>query len=81
MYYTGFCLEGYSEQYIESRKQLDRLCDLVIMGAITSHLAFDEYQRIESDFNREYSEMKDLFRMIYYNRLKRLVSQFPSEKI
>lgn len=74
-------MEGYSKQYIESRKQLDKLCDLVIVGAITSHRAFNEYQRIESDFNREYSEMKDLFRMIYYNRLKRLVSQFLSEKI
>jgi hypothetical protein len=81
MYYAGFCLEGYSEQYIESRKQIDRLCNLVIIGGTTAQRAFDEYQRIESDFNREYSEMKDLFRMIYYNRLKRLVSQFPPEKI
>jgi hypothetical protein len=81
MYYTSFRLEGYSNQYIESRKQLDKLCDLVIIGAIAPQRAFDEYQCIESDFKGEYSEMKDLFRMIYYNRLKRLVSQFPSEKI
>jgi hypothetical protein len=81
MYYTDFRWEGYSEQYIESRKQLDLLCDLIIMGTITSQRIFNEYQRIESDFNQENSEMRDLFRMIYYNRLKRLVSQFPPEKI
>jgi hypothetical protein len=81
MYYADFRAEGYLDKYIDSRKQIDKLCDLLVMGAITSRRAIDEYQCIESEFNQENPEMMDLFRMIYYNRLKRLASQFPSEKI
>jgi hypothetical protein len=81
MYYASFHEEGYSDNYIASRKRIDKLCDLIVLGVISIQTAEDEYQRIESEFNRENPEMTDLFRMIYQHRLWRLAVQFPPEKI
>jgi hypothetical protein len=81
MYYAGFREEGYSEVYIRSRKQIDKLCDLIVLGVISLRAARNEYRRIESEFGHDSPEMMDLFKMIYQHRLERLANQFLSEKI
>ncbi len=81
MYYASFQEKGYSQNYIDSRKLVDKLCDLVVLGVIPPVRARAEYQRIESEFAAREPEMVEFFRMIYKNRLERLANQFTSEKI
>jgi hypothetical protein len=81
MYYASFHEEGYSQNYVISRKRVDRLCDLVVLGLIPADSAGAEYQRIESEFAALEPEMAGFFRIIYKNRLERLADQFSSEKI
>ena len=80
MYYAGFREEGYSQNYIVARKQVDKLCDLVVLGVISPARAMNEYQRIETEFGDREPEMREIFKTIYKNRLERLSSQFPSER-
>jgi hypothetical protein len=81
MYYSSFQEEGYSQNYILARKQIDELCDLTVLGVISAAGVGAEYQRIESEFAAKEPEMAGFFRMIYKNRLERLADQFISEKI
>jgi hypothetical protein len=81
MFSADFNREGYSDNYIESRKQIDKLCDHIVLGAISVERAREEFLKIEIEFDRENPEIKDLFRMVYRSRLTRLAHQFPPEKI
>ncbi len=81
MYFTDFQEDGYSEIYLHSRKQLDKICDLVVLGSITSAGAMAEYNRIETEFSSQQPEMAVLFNMIYKKRVERLCAQFPQEYI
>ncbi len=81
MYYASFQEEGYSEIYLNSRKQLDKICDLVVLGSITPAMAMAEYNLIEKEFYSQQPEMAVLFDMIYKKRIERLCAQFPPEKI
>ena len=81
MYFASFQEEGYSENYLYSRKQLDKICDLVVLGSITPARAMAEYNRIEKEFSSQQPEMAVLFDMIYKKRVERLCAQFPQENI
>ncbi len=80
MYYAGFREEGYSQDYIEARKQIDELCDLIVMGVVSRQKAFEEYNRVELGFTENNPEISEFFKMIYRSRIERLTSQFSPEK-
>jgi hypothetical protein len=81
MYYTNFHKEGYSESYLTARWRIDRICESIVTGVISPQRAMDEYELIESEYSLENSETVDIFKLIYLNRIRRLVGQFLSEKI
>jgi hypothetical protein len=81
MYYVDFRREGYSESYLTARRQIDKICDLIVIGAVSTERAREEYLGIETKFFSENAETTEFFRMIYKNRIERLASQFLSEKI
>jgi hypothetical protein len=81
MYYVDFRREGYSESYLTARRQIDKICDLIVIGAVLTERAREEYLGIETKFFSENPETTEFFRMIYKNRIERLASQFLSEKI
>jgi hypothetical protein len=80
MYNYNFPREGYSDSYLFSRRQADRLCDLIVLGVVSPSSARDEYDRIDSEFSQQEPEMMKFFRQIYKSRVERLIGQFPSEK-
>jgi hypothetical protein len=81
MYSVGFHKDGYSESYLSARRQIDNICDHIVLGIISPKRALDEYENIESEYSQENPERQDIFNIIYLNRIKRLISQFLSEKI
>jgi hypothetical protein len=81
MYNGNFRKEGYSDNYLISRRQADRLCDSVVLGVVSPSRARDEYRRIELEFSHHEPEMTAFFGKIYKSRVERLIKQFPSEKI
>jgi hypothetical protein len=79
MYFSSFDKTGFESQYVDSRKRIDILCDLIVAQKISNACAMEEYRQIEEDYMHTALEGIVLFRMIYKNRVIRLCRQFLSE--
>lgn len=79
MYFSSFDKTGLESQYLDSRKRIDILCDLIVAQKISNVDALEEYRQSEGDYMRNALEGIELFKMIYKNRVIRLCRQFLSE--
>jgi hypothetical protein len=65
-----------SDDYLEARQEVDELCRNIVMGAIAAEKAMESYGRIENKYARKEPSDLEFFRMIYRNRVVRLIDQF-----
>jgi hypothetical protein len=79
MYNDVFCEEDYDQNYITSRREVDRLCDLIVEGKISAGDAKQIYTGIQREFTRSNPEKAEMFSMIYESRIKRLCHDFQAE--
>ena len=71
-----FDKRGFSDAYLDARAKVDELCRRIVFSDITTEGAMKSFERIESEYADGEPEHIDLFRMIYRNRIVRLVNQF-----
>lgn len=79
MYFSSIDKTGFESQYLESRKRIDILCDLIVAERISNVDALEKYRQIEENYMHNALEGIELFRMVYKNRVNRLCRQFLSE--
>jgi len=68
--------EDFRKHYIDARRKIDILCGLIVSGKLPRSEAEKVYAEIQSDFVRVDEENRELFGMIYENRVRRLCDQF-----
>jgi hypothetical protein len=71
--------EDFRRHYIDARRKIDILCGLIVSGRLPRSEAEKVYAEIQSDFVRVDEENRELFEMIYENRVRRLCDQFCPE--
>jgi len=76
MFFSSFDNNGYESRYLDARKKIDFLCDMIVARKISAVDAKEEYVIIELKYTHPNMEGIELFRMIYKNRVDRLCRQF-----
>ncbi len=72
--------DDYRKHYIDARRKIDVLCELIVSGRLPRKDAEEIYAEIQGDFARAERENLELFKMIYENRVRRLCDQFCPER-
>lgn len=70
----------FSDDYLEARQAVDKLCRNIVLGVITAEKAVESYGRIEAQYARNKPADLEFFRRIYRNRVVRLIDQFKGGK-
>jgi hypothetical protein len=79
MFNNSFNEEVFDKGYVNFRKKIDSLCDLILQGLIAQENARSEYDKIETAYAEAAPHDTKLFRLIYKSRVERLCQQFLVE--